>query len=122
MNIFILLLFLTLVITPIMNWAQDVYKMIYTDKFQTLQSISAASEVRVGKWASQRPRVHHKYIHQSQCGLHCSSLPDCHSFKLSGDGACLLGSFQTISPTPEGAETCFQDFRGVLGPFSGKIV
>ena len=53
MNIFILLLFLTLVITPIMNWAQlepqDVYKIIYTDKFQTLQSISAASEVRVGK-------------------------------------------------------------------------
>ena len=55
MNIFILLLFLTLVITPIMNLAQDVYKMIYTDKFQTLQSISAASEVRVGKWASQIP-------------------------------------------------------------------
>ena len=27
MNIFILLLFLTLVITPIMNWAQDVYKI-----------------------------------------------------------------------------------------------
>ena len=49
MNIYILFLFLTLVIIPIMNWAQDVYKMIYTDKFQTLQSISAASEVRVGK-------------------------------------------------------------------------
>ena len=49
MNIYILLLFLTLIITPIMNWAQDVYKMIYTDKFQTLQSISTASEVRVGK-------------------------------------------------------------------------
>ena len=48
MNIFILLVFVTLVITPIMNWAQDVYKMISTDKFQTLQSISAASEVRVG--------------------------------------------------------------------------
>ena len=52
MNIFILLLFLTLIITPIMNWAQDVYKIIYTDKFQTLQSISAASEVRVGKGLS----------------------------------------------------------------------
>ena len=49
MYIYILLLFLTLIITPIMNWAQDVYKIIYTDKFQTLQSISAASEVRVGK-------------------------------------------------------------------------
>ena len=46
MNIFILLLFLTLVITPIMNWAQDVYKMISTDKFQTLQSIFVASEAR----------------------------------------------------------------------------
>ena len=49
MNIFILLLFLTLVITPIMNWAQDVYKIISTDKFQTLQSLPATSEVRVGK-------------------------------------------------------------------------
>ena len=55
MNIFILLVFVTLVITPIMNWAQDVYKMISTDKFQTLQSISAASEVRVGKPESQSP-------------------------------------------------------------------
>ena len=52
MNIYILLLFLTLIITPIMNWAQDVYKIIYTDKFQTLQSISTASEVRVGKTKS----------------------------------------------------------------------
>ena len=55
MYIYILLLFLTLIITPIMNWAQDVYKIIYTDKFQTLQSISAASEVRVSKPESQSP-------------------------------------------------------------------
>ena len=55
MNIFILLLFLTLVITPIMNWAQDVYKIISTDKFQTLQSLPATSEVRVGKPESQSP-------------------------------------------------------------------
>ena len=48
MNFFTLLVFVTLVITPIMNWAQDVYKIISTDKFQTLQSTSAASEVRVG--------------------------------------------------------------------------
>ena len=75
MNIFILLLFLTLVITPIMNWAQDVYKMIYTDKFQTLQSISAASEVRVGKWASQRPRVITNIFTRASVGFTAAPCP-----------------------------------------------
>ena len=73
MNIFIMLLFLTLVITPIINWAQDVYKIISTDKFQTLQSISAASEVRVGT-ASQSPRVHNKCI-CTRASVGCTAAP-----------------------------------------------